>query len=584
MRILVINVGSSSVKFSVFDAETEKQRLKNEFALSEGSVEPTLQRIPDFLKQAGETRIDAVGHRVAHGGSNFREPARIDEGVMAAIEEFSALAPLHNPPALAGIRVARACWPDAPQVAVFDTAFHSSMPTYATTYAVPQSWREDGLRRYGFHGTSHKYVMERVAQALAASPLDLRIISCHLGNGASMCAIDRGTSVDTSMGMTALEGLVMGTRSGDVDPGAFGYLHRRFGLSSEAIESVLYHEGGLAALSGLGNDLRRIETAAAEGDARAQLALSVYAYRARKYVGAYAAAMGGFDVLAFTGGIGENSASMRRRICDRLEFLGLYLDEDKNASVHLEDFAAPEIQQAHSRIRVIVTETREQWMIAKEVHRLLAQAAAARTVALPSIPVAVSAHHVHLTQEAVETLFGPGHALTKLRDLGQPGGWAATETVDLVGPRGRLQHVRVLGPCRAANQIEVSATETFALGVEAPVRISGDTKATPMITLEGPAGRLRTDGLIVAQRHIHMHPDEARRFDLEEGGFVEVEIHWASRTTVFRDVMIRVAPDFRLEMHIDTDEANAASVPHGGEGGLMATSCHAIVTSVGRIT
>lgn len=287
--------------------------------------------------------------------------------------------------------------------------------------------------------------------------------------------------------------------------------------------------------------------------------------------------MGGFDVLAFTGGIGENSASMRRRICDRLEFLGLYLDEDKNATVHLDDFAAPEIQQPHSRIRVIVTQTREQWMIAKEVHRLLSQLSTSHATALPAIPVAVSAHHVHLTQAAVEVLFGRGHVLTKLRELSQPGAWAAAETVDVMGPRGRLKHLRILGPCRAANQIEVSATETFALGVEAPVRISGDTQGTPAMTLEGPAGKLRTNGLIVAQRHIHMHPEEARRFDLKDRDLVEVEIDSTPRTTVFRDMMVRVSPDFRLEMHIDTDEANAASVPHGGEGELMATSCHATV-------
>ncbi len=579
MRILVINVGSSTVKFSVFDMQTGQQCLKNELEFGTGSIDATLQRIPAMLAHAGETCIDAVGHRVAHGGGRFRETARIDDDVIAAIESFSSLAPLHNPPALLGIHVASACWINTPQVAVFDTAFHSSMPAHASTYAVPEAWRKAGLRRYGFHGTSHKYVMERVALALDASVTDLRIISCHLGNGASVCAIDRGVSVDTSMGMTALEGLVMGTRSGDVDPGVFGYLQRSFGLSNEAIEHALYNESGLAALSGLDNDLRRIETAAAQGDARAQLALNVFAYRTRKYIGAYAAAMGGFDVLAFTGGIGENSASMRRRICDRLQFLGLSLDEDKNASPCLDDFAAPEIQQAHSRIRVIVTQTREQWMIAREVQRLLSPAIRPHGVTLPAIPVAVSAHHVHLTQEAVEALFGPGHRLAKLHELSQPGAWAAAETVDLVGPKSTVKHVRVLGPCRTANQVEVSATETFSLGVDVPVRISGDTQGTPEITLEGPAGKLRTNGLIVAQRHIHMHPDEAQRFSVKDRDVVDVEIDSSQRTTAFRDVMIRVSPDFRLEMHIDTDEANAAGVSHGGEGVLMPTACHAIVTA-----
>lgn len=578
-HILVLNVGSSSVKCSVFDMDMQTTRLKQELQIGAQGFEAALARILAALAEAGVTRIDAIGHRVAHGGERFRDATFIDDDVMAAIETLSPLAPLHNPPALHGIRMGRACWPKAPQIAVFDTAFHGSMPPCAYTYAVPQAWRKAGLRRYGFHGTSHKYIMERVAQELNSSARDLRIISCHLGNGASICAIDRGVSVDTSMGMTALEGLVMGSRSGDVDPGIFGYLQRSMGLSIDQIEHALYREGGLAALSGLGNDMRRIEVAAAAADPNAQLALNVFAYRARKYIGAYAAAMGGCDVLAFTGGIGENSASMRRRICDRLEFLGLYLDEDKNSSLQLDGFAAPQIQQANSRIRVIVTQTREQWMIAREVHRYLAAKAGARPAPLPSIPVAVSAHHVHLTQACVETLFGPGYQLTKLRDLSQPGAWAAVETVDVIGPRATLKHVRVLGPCRKANQIEVSATETFALGIDAPVRISGDTVGTPSVVLEGPAGRLQTSGLIIAQRHIHMPPEDARRLAFADHDLVEVEIDSDHRTTVFRDVVVRIDPQFILEMHIDTDEANAAAISHGGDGELMRTSCHATLTA-----
>jgi acetate kinase len=579
MRILVINAGSSSIKFSVFDMDAQTTRFKHEFGIGTQGFEATLAQIPTVLEKAGETHIDAIGHRVAHGGERFRDATLIDDSVMAAIEELSPLAPLHNPPALHGIRTGRACWPKAPQIAVFDTAFHGSIPPCAHTYAVPRAWRDAGLRRYGFHGTSHKYVMERVAQELDASARDLRIISCHLGNGASVCAIDRGVSVDTSMGMTALEGLVMGSRSGDVDPGIFGYWQRSLDLSIDQIENALYREGGLVALSGLGNDMRRIEAAAAEANPQAQLALNVFAYRARKYIGAYAAAMGGCDVLAFTGGIGENSASMRRRICDRLEFLGLYLDEDRNSSPQLDDFAAPQIQQPHSRIRVIVTQTREQWMIAKEVHQCLSAMASERPAQSPVIPVAVSAHHVHLTQAAVEALFGPGYQLKKLRDLSQPGAWAAVETVNVIGPRGTLNRVRVLGPCRKTNQIEVSATETFTLGIEAPVRISGDTADTPALVLEGPAGRLQTNGLIVAQRHLHMHVEDARRYGLADRDLVEVEIDSPHRTIVFRDVAVRIDPKFKLEMHIDTDEANAASIVHGGDGELMLTSCHATLTA-----
>lgn len=579
MHILVINMGSSTVKLSVTELPAGDPLFKAELPIGKRDVEDVLRTIPALLEAEKVPRIEAVGHRVAHGAGRFREATRIDDSVIAEIESLNPLAPLHNPPAVAGIRVARACWPDVPQVAVFDTAFHGGMPPQATTYAVPEEWRQAGVRRFGFHGTSHKYVMERVAEALEVSPRDLRIVSCHLGNGASLCAIERGVSIDTSMGMTPLEGLVMGSRSGDIDPGLAGHVHRALGLSAEEIEDALYRRSGLAALSGRGNDLREVEAAAAEGDTRAQLALAVYAYRARKYIGAYAAAMGGLDVLAFTGGIGENSASMRRRICDRLEFLGLRLDEEANSALHLEGFEAAEIQHAHSRVRVIVTQTREQWMIAREVHRLLAQERIPRIGDVPAIPVAVSARHVHLTEDSVEALFGPGYHLRKARDLSQPGVWAAEETVDLIGPRGSIRGVRILGPCRKSNQIEVSVTDAFALGIDVPVRISGDVDGTPQLRLQGPAGAIQTSGLIVAQRHIHMSPEEARSHHLEDGDLADVELGSRRRTTLFRDVMIRISPAFRLEMHIDTDEANAAGISHGGQGELTPTDCKARMTA-----
>lgn len=579
MRILVINVGSSTVKLSVTEMSAGDQIFKAELPIGKKNVEEVLGSIPALLEAERVPAIEAVGHRVAHGAERFREATRIDDSVLTAIESLSPLAPLHNPPAIAGIRVARACWPGVPQVAVFDTAFHGDMPPQATTYAVPEEWRQAGVRRFGFHGTSHKYVMERVAEALEVSPRDLRIVSCHLGNGASLCAIERGVSVDTSMGMTPLEGLVMGSRSGDVDPGLAGHLHRVLGISTEEVEDALYRRSGLAALSGLGNDLREVEAAAAEGDTRAQLALAVYAYRARKYVGAYAAAMGGLDVLAFTGGIGENSASMRRRICDRLEFLGLRLDEEANSALHLEGFEAAELQHAHSRVRVIVTQTREQWMIAREVHHLLAGEHTSRVDDVPAIPVAVSARHVHLVQDSVEALFGSGYHLRKARDLSQSGVWAAEETVDLIGPRGSIRGVRILGPCRNSNQIEVSVTDAFALGIDVPVRISGDLVGTPQLQLQGPIGTIRTGGLIVAQRHIHMSPEDARAHHMNNGDLADVELGSVNRTTLFRDVMIRVSADFRLEMHIDTDEANAAGISHGGQGELTPTDCRARMTA-----
>ncbi len=573
MQILVINAGSSSVKFSIF--ENGEQIFKSALERLD-DIAAGIGRIPDILKESGFTKPEAIAHRIAHGGMKFKDACQIDKEVIAEIEACVPLAPLHNPPNLAGIHMAQKHFPDAAQVAVFDTAFHQNMPNYATTYAVPEAWRVMGLRRYGFHGTSHKYVMQRVAQELDTPPTDLRIVSCHLGNGASVCAIDRGASVDTSMGMTALEGLAMGTRSGDVDPGLFAFLEREAGLSAQSIEDALYRDSGLKALSGLGNDMRDIEIQAAEGNAKAQLAIQVYAYRVRKYIGAYANVMGGFDILAFTGGIGEGSASMRARICQRMEYLGLYFDEDKNRDVKLEGFEAPQLQKTNSRVRVMVMQTREQWMIAQEAARILTEQKPRQT--LPVIPVAVSAHHVHLTEIAVEQLFGKGHTLTKYKALSQPGFWAAEEQVDVIGPRGEIKNLRVLGPCREQNQVEVAETETYKLGIHVPVRLSGDLKDTPIITLRGPKGSIQTNGLIVAKRHIHMSSADAETCDLKQDDVVEVEVDSGDRDLVFRDVMIRVHPKFVTEMHIDTDEANAAHIEHGGKGELIPTIRKATVT------
>lgn len=569
MRILVFNAGSSSLKCSVFNTTQDQQLFKLSMDRLD-DIEAAVRQVPGMLADRNITGIDAVGHRVVHGGSGFRDACVIDGPVLDAIGACAALAPLHNPPALAGIRQARQCWPGVPQVAVFDTAFHQSIPERAFTYAVPEHWRATGLRRYGFHGTSHKYVMQHAAAALQAAPRDIRLISCHLGNGASVCAIERGVSVDTSMGMTPLEGLVMGSRSGDVDPGLFAHLQRTLGLGALEVESALYHLSGLVALSGVGNDMRDIERRAAAGDRRAQLAIQVYAYRVHKYIGAYAAVMGGVDVIVFTGGIGENSASMRKRICERFDFLGLAFDDDANMAVQLASDEVAALHLPHSRVKVLVTATREQWMIACETERVIG---AARSVAAAqrAIPIATSAHHVHLTADAVAALFGPDHALQQLRPLSQPGQWAARETVDVIGPRGELRALRVLGPCRSANQIEISETEAFAIGIDAPVRLSGDLENTPTVVLRGPAGTLRTQGAIVAQRHIHTNPSDASTLGVIDGEHVDVDVHSQGRSLVFRDVVIRVDAAFVTEMHVDTDEANAAHLDHGGSGELIRT-------------
>lgn len=588
MFILVFNAGSSSLKFGLFrigapEAHLFKgsfERFRDggctyRFAMGDRQTEgraphpdlaAAIAAVPAVLAEHGlaDHPLDAVGHRVVHGGAVHADPVQIDDAMLAELEALTPLAPLHNPVNLMAIRLARQVWPEVQQIGVFDTAFHLTAPPFATTYAVPEAWRQAGLRRFGFHGTSHKYVALRAAEVMG-QPLDrLQIISCHLGNGASVCAINRGRSMDTSMGLTPLEGLVMGSRSGDVDPGAFGYLSRRLGLGIEQIEQALYNDSGLKALTG-SPDMRDAEDRAAAGDAAAQLAIEIYAYRARKYIGAYAAAMGGVDAIVFTGGIGENSASMRRRICDGLEFMGVTLDHDRNARVDLADRAAPELQAWGARVRVIVTETAEQLQIARDVAAALARPAPACL----ALPVAVSARHVHLSQAHVEALFGPGRNLTPEFELRQPGNFAAVERVAIEGPKGRLDNLRILGPVRERTQIEVSRTDTFALGLDAPVRLSGDLDGTPQVRLVGPAGHVDTDGLIIAARHIHMHPDDAARWGLADRQEVEVRVTGSGRGIAFPRSVVRIQPNAFTEMHIDTDEANAAGIAGGAEGSLV---------------
>ena len=577
MHILSLNVGSSSIKFGVYDMVRETVLFESHVDRPE-SVPAAWNGILESLTQAAVGPIDAVGHRIAHGAGDYARPVLIDAGVEAAIEHWAPLAPQHNPGNLAGVRLARARWPGIPHVAVFDTAFHRSMPAQASTYAVPQAWREAGLKRYGFHGTSHQHVMEAVAGHIGVPASSLRIVSCHLGNGASVCAIERGLSVDTSMGMTALEGLVMGSRCGDLDPGAYPYLMRTLGLTAEQIEKALYEDSGLKALSGISGDLREVEAQALLGNARAQLALQVFAYRVRKSIGAYAAAMGGCDIIAFTGGIGENSPAMRRRICQGFEFLGLHLNDDWNES-YLPGSGPPvELQQPHSRMKVMVVRASEEWMIARETFALLKQAGNGLVPGSnSSIPVAVSAHHVHLTQASVEALFGAGYQLTLEHELSQAGYWAASETVDVVAERGRIDRVRVLGPCRGANQIEITRTEARRIGIDAPLRLSGNTDDTPTVTIVGPAGKLRSNGLIVAHRHVHASPADADRLGLHDGDRIEVTLGTSARTISFADVVLRISAGAALEMHIDTDEANAAGIPHGGEGVLVRADCRATV-------
>jgi acetate kinase len=391
MLVLVINCGSSSIKYQLFDMEKEsvlakgllekigegdsvlhherngqKNTLKNPIRNHNEGMSLILKTLVDaqlgVIKDISE--IGAVGHRVVHGGEEFVASTLITDEVIEAIERFSELAPLHNPPNLAGIRAARAVLGGVPHVAVFDTAFHQTMPSYAYTYALPHEYYEKyRLRRYGFHGTSHRYVTMKAAEALG-KPLDAtNAITCHLGNGCSITAVRDGKSVDTSMGFTPLEGVVMGTRCGDIDPAITFFLAGKLGASLDDLNTIFNKKSGLAGLSGVSNDMRKVKEAADKGTARAKLALDVYAYRIRKYIGAYKAALGRVDAVVFTGGVGENAAFMREMVMKGLESIGMSLDAAKNASVRGK---AGDVATAESPTRILVIPTDEEKMIAKD--------------------------------------------------------------------------------------------------------------------------------------------------------------------------------------------------------------------------
>ncbi len=595
-KILIINSGSSSLKYSFFDSENEKNVAHGviERIGSEGTS--ILQRGPNGevkqdLSKGGyaeafaamiaalcapatgvireHSEISVVGHRVVHGGERFAEAVVVDDAVLAEIEALNPLAPLHNPVNVAGLREARRLFSSVPHVAVFDTAFHQTLPSFAYLYGLPYEYYErKAVRRYGFHGSSHSYVALAAAQYLERRHYELALVSCHLGNGASVCAVDHGRSVDTSMGFTPGEGLIMGSRCGDIDAGVLAYLEREEGLSGAQIDEMLNRRSGLLGLSGLSADMREIERAAETGDRRALLALKAFGYRVRKYIGAYVAAMGGLDVLVFTGGIGQGSAGVRSLALQGLRCMGIELDEQRNRDAR--GFTEIcRISTSASRVAVLVVPTDEEKMIARETLRALSRSYIKRVLDAQlhqPFPIEISAHHIHLAQAHVEALYGPGHTLTRQSDLSQPGQFACQEQVTVIGPKGRIERVRVLGPARKATQLEIAMTEQFKLGIHPPVRESGDIQGTPGCILEGPAGRVAIEqGVICALRHIHMTPADALRYGVKDKSTVRVRVP-GNRELVFGDVRIRVDPNYRLAMHIDTDEGNAAGLETGAQG------------------
>lgn len=396
MKILVLNCGSSSIKYQLFDMTNstiiaqggiEKIGLPGaflKFTLPSGEKVVLEKQIPEHtvgvefildtlisseygcLKSIDE--ITAVGHRVVHGGEKFNESVVITDEVIKQVEACSDLAPLHNPANLKGIATVTKLLPNVPQVGVFDTAFHQTMPDYAFTYALPyEYYTKYGIRRYGFHGTSHRYVSEKAIEYLKLDPNNSKIITCHIGNGASFTAVVNGKSVDTSMGMTPVEGLMMGTRSGDVDAGVLTYLMEKEGLDAAGISDVVNKKSGLMGVSETSSDMREINEAIANGNEKALLARSIYYYRLKKYIGAYAAAMGGVDAIVFTGGVGENSDICRAAACKGLEFMGVEFDEKKNLEVR----GTGVISTPNSKVTVAVIPTDEEFMIAHDTKALL---------------------------------------------------------------------------------------------------------------------------------------------------------------------------------------------------------------------
>ena len=361
MRVLVVNAGSSSLKLAVLD--DERTILATTIEAWEG--EEHLEPLREFLDEAGS--VDAIGHRVVHGGPRFTEAVVVDDEVVEYLLSISDLAPLHNPRAVAGIRAVRALRKDLPEVACFDTSFHTDLSPAARTYALPREWNERWkLRRYGFHGLSHAYAVRRAAEILAREPEDLRIVSCHLGAGASVTAVRRGRSVDTTMGFTPVEGLVMATRSGSVDPGLLLWLLDEGRVSREQLGEALEHGAGLKGLSGT-DDLREVMHRRAVGDDDAALAFDVFVHRLCREIGAMAASAGGVDVLVMTGGIGENSAEVRAAVAERLGWLGVALDDHANAAGR----ADTDISAGGAVVRTLVVAASEESEIARETHRLL---------------------------------------------------------------------------------------------------------------------------------------------------------------------------------------------------------------------
>lgn len=397
MKILVLNCGSSSIKYALYNMDyksvmtsggAERVGLDGAFVkvkLPNGEKKQIMHDIPEHTEgvkfifslltdpEIGVIKdlkeIDAVGHRMVHGGEKFNKSVLLTDEVLKTFEACIDLAPLHNPANLKGVKAVSELMPGLPQVGVFDTAFHQTMPAHSYLYAIPyELYEKYGVRRYGFHGTSHRYVSQRVCEFLGVNPADKKIITCHIGNGGSVAAVDGGKCVDTSMGLTPLEGLMMGTRSGDIDGGAITFLEKKLGLDADGMSNLLNKKSGVLGISGISSDMREIDAAVEQGNERAKIALDMYNYRIKKYVGAYAAAMGGCDIIVFTAGVGENQSEMREAVCENMEYMGVKIDKEKNKGIRGVEAV---ISAPDSKVTVCVIPTDEELMIATDTMNLL---------------------------------------------------------------------------------------------------------------------------------------------------------------------------------------------------------------------
>ena len=397
MKILVLNCGSSSIKYQLFDMESksvlakggiEKIGLEGSFlklTQPDGEKVTLTKDIPEHttgvrfiisvltgeeygvIKSINE--IDAVGHRMVHGGEKFSSSVLLTDEVMKDFEACNDLAPLHNPANIKGVNAVKDIAPEMPQVGVFDTSFHQTLPDYAYIYGIPyELYEKYGIRRYGFHGTSHRYITKRVCEMLGVNPEDKKIITCHIGNGGSIAAVKNGKCVDTTMGLTPLEGLMMGTRSGDIDPGAIPFIMEKLQLDGKGLSDLLNKKSGVLGVSGVSSDMREVEAAAASGNKRAELANTIYFYRIKKYIGAYAAAMGGVDIIVFAGGVGENQYPCREAALEGLEFIGVELDKELNKKSRGEEVV---LSTPESKVKVVLVPTDEELMIASDTYEIV---------------------------------------------------------------------------------------------------------------------------------------------------------------------------------------------------------------------